>query len=161
MKIRKARKEDFEQYYKLDKKFGEFDKICVIKNYRKYLEWDDKLAKREKKKDFEKIIKKKNTLFLVAEDNKNLIGFIIGEIYNRPKFYKIKKNGFIGDIFVTKKHRGKGIALKLKNKLFKWFKDNKIKSIRLNVFSENKYAIKIYKKWGFKILSYDMWKELK
>lgn len=52
------------------------------------------------------------------------------------------------NIFVSRKYKGKGYATILKNEFFKWIKQKKIKHCQLNVPPKNKFAIKIYEKWG-------------
>jgi GNAT superfamily N-acetyltransferase len=58
--------------------------------------------------------------------------------------------GYIGLIFVEENYRGKGISKKIISNLKKWLKQNKIKEVQIKVYSENKTALAIYRKSGFK-----------
>jgi N-acetylglutamate synthase-like GNAT family acetyltransferase len=87
MKIRKAAFKDANKCLKLQK----LDK----ENY-----W--------KKRDFTSALKDKNVIFLVAEQDKKIIGYIIG--YTAPTK---KTDVMLHETRVSKKERGKGIGTKL------------------------------------------------
>lgn len=63
---------------------------------------------------------------------------------------KIKKYGFIDEIFIEEKYRGQKIGTKLMAELMGWFKLKKIKYVEFGVNSENKGAVRFYQKLGFK-----------
>ncbi|MBW3023350.1 GNAT family N-acetyltransferase [Candidatus Woesearchaeota archaeon] len=149
MILRKARKEDFEQYFALKKEFAKiYQKVSRYKI--------NAPTKRQCREEFKSLFKK-NILFSVTEENSKLIAYFIGSIIKtRQKDY-----GYIDDIFVLKKYQNKGISSALKNEFLKFLKKNKIKNCKLEVNPENKKAISVYKKWGFKIDKYRMSIELK
>lgn len=109
------------------------------------------------KKEFLEILKDKKTLLLVVEENKKLIG------YMHSTFFKniYRKLGYIGDIFVLKEFRRKGIATKLINEFIKILKNKRYEKITLSVNIKNKNAIHLYEKLRFHIQHYDFEKELK
>jgi len=91
-------------------------------------------------------------LFLVVEDNKKLIGFAFGTIQkNIHMIFETVKFGMLDHIWITNNFRGQGLASKLKNELFEWFKEKDCKYIKLLVLDSNT-AKKIYEKWGFEIV---------
>ena len=63
--------------------------------------------------------------------------------------YKIKKIGYISDLFIIRNYRAKGISSRFKDEAIKWFKKKNIKHISIAVHRENKLAYSIYRKWGF------------
>lgn len=150
MRIRKAKKEDFSGYLKLKREEEkDYSKITGKKiNYLK-----DSLLKKE----FLEILRDKKILLLVIEENKKLIG------YMHATFFKniYRKGGYVGDIFVLKEFRRKGIATKLINKFIKVLKNRGYKMISLSVSIKNKKAVRLYKKLGFNICHYDLKKEWK
>jgi RimJ/RimL family protein N-acetyltransferase len=94
-----------------------------------------------------KFIKSRGKLFLVAEINGTIAGFVN---FNNWDTEKTKHTGFLS-IFILKKFRGYGIGEALMNELIKWAKANPmIKKMSLAVFENNKNAIKLYNKIGFK-----------
>ena len=81
----------------------------------------------------------------VIEEKNNIIGFITYSIiYERAE---------IIDIIIDEKYRNKGYATLLLEKVFDIIKDNNCENITLEVNSNNKSAINLYKKSGFKIVS--------
>lgn len=56
-------------------------------------------------------------------------------------------------INLSEKSRGKGIASQLMKKLLEQLQENQIKGIQLNTTSENKDALKLYYRFGFKDIS--------
>ena len=93
-------------------------------------------------------IKAKRTVFLKAQDNNKIIGNI------NINLSKERQNhvGTFG-ITIRKGYRGIGIGNYLMKEIMKLAKKElkpKPKIIRLSVFSTNRAAIKLYKKYGFK-----------
>jgi ribosomal protein S18 acetylase RimI-like enzyme len=125
LKIRKARKKDFDELYELQKEFS--------KAYRNLSRYQIKALS-------------KNQL------NGKIVGYVFGFIEKDA----YGSRGYIEDIFVTKDAQGKGIASMLKDKFIEILKKKKAKYCRIDVNPENKKAMKIYQKWGFKIDKYRM-----
>jgi len=158
MIIRKAKKEDFEQYLNLQKEFNKF-----INNLTHPI-FHSELSIKNLKKNYLIEINKKTELILLLEENNKIIGFIEGNINKlknnnwQPKFNKV---GYISDVFIKEEYRKKGYFKKCLNELFDFFKKNKVKYCNLHVNIENKSAIKSYEKFGFKTLNFKMWKTIK
>lgn len=85
--------------------------------------------------------------FLVAEYNGRIIGFIIGVLTSTD-------SARILMIGVSPKYRGKGIASKLMEELLKEFRERDIIYVELEVPTDNKTAISLYHKHGFKIIEH-------
>ncbi len=150
MRIRKAKKEDFQEYLKL-KREEERDLTKYLKTKIGYPE--DKILKYE----FFKILRDKKAILLVAEDKEKLIAYIYSTIFKNI----YSKGGYIEDIFVSKEVRKKGIAKTLINTFVKTVKQRGYKKIHLSVNIKNKKAIELYRKLGFEIYHYDLKKEWK
>lgn len=123
---------------------------------------------RNKKKPLEKHIKlsfkrdilKKNSKFLVMEDEGKLIGYIFGEIRDDSHpLFKVPKSGELNDLAVLKEYQGKKIASQLWKKLLEWFVRNNCKIITLSV-NYNNQAREIYENWGFEKFYLRMIKKL-
>ena len=132
MKIRNARKEDLEFLMSTQQEFY-------------YPKGEHKLT-REEIKEFKQGIanqfNKKNYPKLIAEIDGERAGFIFLEIKD--------KSMIINEVFVIKKHRKKGIALMLVKEAIKIAKQRKCKNIEIDCRADNKPAINLYKKAGFK-----------
>jgi glucosamine-phosphate N-acetyltransferase len=109
-------------------------------------------GKKNVKDTFYKIYKasinsKKNKL-LVAEENNKIVGFGYASLIKND-ILKTKVHGHINDMFVDKRYRRRGIAGKILQSFFEWFKKNGIKYAVLNVVSKNKIGYKAWTKYGF------------
>jgi len=146
MKIRKATKKDIkdmqEMTLSLFKRFEELDKTDELD----YSYW----LSRRQYKNFEKLLKKKDYMFYIAEENKKIMGYVQGCIFKNYPIFKIKKKGLIDCLFVKPEYRKKGIAKKLTNSLLRWFKTKKIKDFTLGTQARDKEAIKFWKNCGFR-----------
>lgn len=90
----------------------------------------------------------KGKVYLVAEINKEVLGFISFDNWDTRR----TEHTGLFSVFIRRKYRGAGIGLTLVNSLLEWGKDNPInKKLSLAVFSTNKIAIRLYKKLGFKV----------
>lgn len=103
---------------------------------------------------FKKCIHSANKLFLVAEENKKIIGYVLAETKNRPPVFKIQKTGFLSDAYIVEKFRHQGIIKLFLEEVFIWFKKKNIKIIELTVHNKNTLGKNAWNKYGFKV--YDL-----
>ncbi len=156
METRQLKKEDFEQFYKMEKDFARDNKKLVKQ---KIFQYD--IVKSACKKDFLKKVVAKNGYFFAVEDDKTLFGYIYGSIINLPKGYGAKEIGYINKLYTNKKYRGKGLSSKLVADFLKYLKREKVMHCMIDVSLDNIHAFEIYKHFGFKPFEYKMYKELK
>ncbi len=85
-----------------------------------------------------------NSITFEAWVNNNLAGLIAA-------YFNDKKNqsGFITNISIVNEYTGKGLALELLKNCIAYGKQKKFKEIHLEVFHENKHAIRLYQKNDF------------
>ena len=88
---------------------------------------------------------------MVAIIDSKIIGYLAGII--EEDLYE--RFGHIGEVFISKNFRNKGISTKLKDKFIEFLKSKKINLCRIDV-NQNNLAKEAYKKWGFKIDKYRM-----
>jgi ribosomal protein S18 acetylase RimI-like enzyme len=150
MKIRKARKEDFEEYYRLKVEESKEYVIIIGKHINIPL-------KKDLKKEFFEFIGKKNKRGYLSFEAKKLAGYMLVSVYNNIW----SKYGYIEDIFVKKEFRKKGIATQLVLEFLNYVKSNKINKVYLSVNLKNNNAINLYKKIGFEITKYNMEMKIK
>ncbi len=97
-------------------------------------------------------INKPDNLFLLAESRQYIIGIIhcyIQETKNQP-IKKDKKSVVLSDLYVVENFRNNGIAQQLIKTTVDTIKGKwAVNDMFLNVFNENKEAIKLYEKCGF------------
>lgn len=90
----------------------------------------------------------KNSRLLVAENNHEIIGYIIGFTIPKPNRV-LTKAGHIDSFYVSNKYRTKGVGKKLFDELSDWFKKKNCDHLELDVYDGNKKTISLYNKWGF------------
>lgn len=94
-----------------------------------------------------------DALVIVAEDNSQVIGFIIGVIVpcRVPSFIsKVKKVGYIEEAHVITAYRRKGILRKMESMLLNFFKDKDIRYVELNYFTSNSIAKNSWEALGYR-----------
>ena len=155
MIIRKATKKDAEQvaklylqFWEVHKKINPLHQLDFVINYKNCL------------KDVKELINYKSYWLYVAEENKEILGFILFTIKKNPEGFKVRKYGFLEEAAVDKKHRGKGIAKQLLNFALNYFKNKKLKYVSCSVEIDNDTAFKVWQKCGFKQLSRELVREL-
>jgi ribosomal protein S18 acetylase RimI-like enzyme len=145
MIIRSTKKEDFERWFRLRKQLFESEmKIAKADTFIKF--YIEKPIKKQQQKEFSKMLGKEDSIFIVAEEKKNLIGYLFGFL----NYYKIhnlrRKFGYLDTMVVLKNYRDRGVGKKLHNKFIKWLKSKKIKWAVLRVDNSNIAGRKFYKK---------------
>ena len=136
MEIRLARKEDKSLFVLIKQEFNE-DYGVSEKSENFIIE------------EFEDYINK--GCVVVAIVDFKIIGYLAGII--EEDLYE--RFGHIGEVFVSKEFRNKGISTKLKDKFIEFLKSKKINLCRIDVNPDN-IAQEAYKKWGFKVDKYRM-----
>jgi ribosomal protein S18 acetylase RimI-like enzyme len=108
---------------------------------------------------FENLSKRKNSEIFIAEDEKHeFIGYVfVGE---SGEMITGLSSGFIYDIFVEEKFRGKGIGKLLLEKAEDYCRRKGYSRIALMVSAANDSAIRLYTRTGFKPEQMYMAKEL-
>ena len=150
MQVRKARIKDIEQIKTVFMEYEEASVNYIPKKYQ-YLRKKKGPLNQKIKLALTKDIKEKDSLFLVAEENHKVVGYIFGKIRDdKHPLFNPPKTGELDTVAVLKSHQGKGISSKLWKELLKWFAKKKCVFITLSVNSNNP-AQEIYKKWGFEL----------
>jgi len=86
---------------------------------------------------------------VVAVSGNELIGSGYVKIVKSKPYLTHEFHGYIGFMFVTPEHRGKGIIQGLTEELIAWAKAKGLTEVRLDVYEENESAVRAYKKAGF------------
>jgi RimJ/RimL family protein N-acetyltransferase len=95
----------------------------------------------------EAIKKEGNSTIFVAEENTELIGYLIvmggNAIRNKHSVYLV--------IGILSQYRGLGVGTKLFEELEKWAMVHQIHRLELSVVTRNEAGLRLYKKMGFEI----------
>lgn len=157
MKIRKAKKKDLEEIVKLYIKFFKY-----MSRFAKFVKEkkENSVNKTELRNFLAKRIKPSNKgLFLVAEENGKLLGFIASEIMSSRESRTDKKVLEVVDIYVDNKR--KGVGKKLLEEIEIWAKLNKIRFIQWEYLYGNDVAENFCVKNKFRHFKVKMLKKLR
>ena len=89
--------------------------------------------------------------FFLADEDNEVAGLVWVAIKIREEngVFNKKTFGYINDIGVSEKFRGRGLGRKLLEQAIKWVKEQDVGTLELRVDSFNKPAIGLYKNKGF------------
>ncbi len=90
-----------------------------------------------------------STKLVVAEEDGKVVGFMLCLLSPNTPVFKERKIGVISDVFVLEERRRKGVAKKMLDVAVKWFKKNKVRSVRLGVANDNLEARAAWRRLGF------------
>lgn len=156
MKIRKAMKEDLDEIVELYVKFFNY-----MSKFAKFVKDKKDSVNKNRLKNFlaKRIKLSDKKIFLVAEENNKILGFIESEIINSRESRTDKRVVEVVDIYVDKKR--KGVGNKLLKEIEKWAKSKNTKFILWEYLSGNKVAENFCIKNRFKHFKIKMLKKLK
>jgi GNAT superfamily N-acetyltransferase len=92
----------------------------------------------------------KNGFAAIAEADGLAIGYIVGSKLPPYPYRTTKRTAELGNMFIVKGYRKKGIGTKLIRAFIEWCKKEGYNHIEIEAFSANKKGIKFYRKFGFK-----------
>jgi len=112
--------------------------------------FDQTLKKETTYYDIPEMIASSEVLLLVAVLDTEIIASGYARIEAAKPYLKHQQYAYLGFMFVTPNHRGKGVNGVVLEALNVWIRSKNISEVRLDVYSENPSAIKAYEKAGFK-----------
>ncbi len=153
VKIRKATLKDRDTLLKM------MFKICIYESKISPVKVANSRTKYFLKKNINSWITNKEYLFLVAEIEDNIEGYIFGWREYVTEACRNNYVGYICDCYVNEKFRKQAICKKLIEEITTKFKKKKIKELKL-IALKGSISVKIWKKIGFKEIYSEMRKVL-
>lgn len=95
------------------------------------------------------LLHRKDTLTLVADEDGDVVGYLIVQKQRRPPVYRHTKVGYISDAFVAHGHRKQGILKRFLDEVHSWCRSEGVTALDVQIFEANQTAIEIYKNMGF------------
>ena len=86
----------------------------------------------------------------ISVSEKGISGFAHGSVRLTPDYLGNKKVGVITHVFVKDEERQEGTGKALVSSLEKWFVDQKVHSVELQVLSDNHPALGFWEKLGYR-----------
>ena len=100
--------------------------------------------------DLKDLIVRNDAQVLVALLEEKIIGSGYALIKNSVPYFEPEQYAYLGFMYVTPPHRGKGINGRITEKLMEWAGSSNLSEIQLDVYAANESALKAYQKMGFK-----------
>lgn len=97
---------------------------------------------------------------LVVEAGLELVGSGYVLIRESMECFEHQQHAYLGFIYVDSRYRGNGIAREIMDRLIAWGKSKGVSNFQLQVYAENKSAIRAYEKSGFVTMAVRMELEL-
>ena len=101
----------------------------------------------QQEKRIEAMRKEGNSTIFVAEENDELVGYLIAIGGNAKR----NKHAAYLVVGILSEYRGLGLGTKLFKNLQNWAKENSIHRLELSVVTRNEAGLRLYKKMGFDI----------
>jgi ribosomal protein S18 acetylase RimI-like enzyme len=99
-------------------------------------------------------------VFLVAEDEGKLGGFLVATVEREIPIYRLQEYAFIHDIWVEPEYRQNKVAQQMVMLSVQRFKEMEVQQIRLDTTAVNEAARRLFASCGFRISTIEMLKEL-
>lgn len=110
--------------------------------------------------NIQKLITQPSVTFFIAELDGDIVAYSMTTITSRPAVFAKTRKGYIGDTYVTDSLHRRGIGSNLIATIKKWFKDQNVEFIELQVTKTNESGKKFWEKNGFSTVSYYMVNDL-
>lgn len=101
------------------------------------------------------------SVFLVAEHDGNLVGYVVCTIEKEIPIYATTEFGWIHDLWIDPTYRNEGLGRQMTMRVIERFAEWGVKQIRLQTARENTIGRKLFETCGFAISTIDMLMELK
>jgi len=160
--IRKAGLKDISLIVNIWDEFMKNHDQIVLKKNKKIKPYNDRLknSPANYKKFVQKNLKSGKGSVFIAEVDGKVAGYTLISIKDNIPIFKLKRFGYFSDLYVKEQFRKLKISSKLKDEAIKWFKQKRITYISIGLYSDNKFAHSVYKKWGFMDYHIDMRKKI-
>jgi len=106
--------------------------------------------------DVEKLISASESCLIVAESDSEIIGSGYAQIRPSKSCHTHDNHCYLGFIYLEPEYRGVALGGRMLEDLKDWGLSQGVKNFHLDVYSENKPAIRAYEKMGFKKVTVKM-----
>jgi len=100
------------------------------------------------------------SVFLVAQREDRLAGFLVATIEKEIPIYRIREFGFIHDLWVEPEYRNEGIARQMVMLTVERFREIGVEQIRLDTATANDAARELFKRCAFRVSTMEMLLEI-
>jgi ribosomal protein S18 acetylase RimI-like enzyme len=99
-----------------------------------------------------RLLRDPDTRLLVATEGTQVLGFLVARVEHPAPMFAGEFYGFVSDSYVRPEYRRKGITTALFNKAIRWFANQGVNELQLDVYNRNTAAYEYWAKRGFRSL---------
>lgn len=121
-----------------------------------------------KLKEILKGVSKKSVLLYVAEVDRRVVGYVTGEISEKPSKeeqlglkFPLVRFGTINELYVDPQYRELGVGIRLMDKIESSLRRKGCNCMSFGAYMQNKKAIEFYKGRGYTVASVSLFKKFK
>jgi GNAT superfamily N-acetyltransferase len=144
MKLRPARKEDINDVVRLWREMWEIHAGLDAKNFQL-----TDAANNVMQEWYQGLVDHPSAIIIVAEHGGDIAGYICAIITENPPTVPYPYIGYISEISVAKRYQNAGVGRALVEEAHKWFRQNKINIVEVNVSVKNRDAKMFWQKMGY------------
>jgi len=109
---------------------------------------DQKMVAAEKRR-MRRHLKQGGKAFVVTDAGGAMVAMLWAEIEKLPPAAKIRRAGYVSQVYVKPAYRGRKLTRKMLRGAFQWFESRGVRWASLYVMDDNRDAIDAWKKMGF------------
>jgi ribosomal protein S18 acetylase RimI-like enzyme len=94
---------------------------------------------------------------LVAEQQGNVVGYIIGHLAENPPIFELRHYAHVSDICVMPDCRRRGVGRKLFSALRNWLRGQGLSVVQLSVAGRNTVSQAFWREMGFEDFTHKLW----
>jgi L-amino acid N-acyltransferase YncA len=144
MRIRDANEDDLKAVVELWE--------MLVEHHRSYS--DHFILARDGRRKWQKYLREKfdeiSTKLIVAEEEGELVGFMLCLMSPQEPIFAEKVVGLISDAYVRKEWRNRGVTKEMLRVALRWFDKNKLKTVEISVAAANLEGRAAWAQLGFK-----------
>ncbi len=99
--------------------------------------------------DIEALVRQDNTFMCVGAEAERIVATGYAQIRSSTEYLCHAQHAYLGFMYVSAEFRGQGVNKELLQHLLAWCRDEGVDTAYLDVYSENKAAVRAYEKAGF------------
>ncbi|BCL34984.1 GNAT family N-acetyltransferase [Nostoc sp. MS1] len=103
-----------------------------------------------------RLTNQERSVFLVADNQGQLVAFIVATVEQEIPIYRTKEFAFIHDLWVEPEYRKQGIAKQIVQQTIQRLRQIGVEQIRLDTAAANEAARKLFTSCGFRLSTMEM-----
>jgi ribosomal protein S18 acetylase RimI-like enzyme len=105
-------------------------------------------------------LERKDCAIFGARMGQNLVGIVMGTIWNYLPIYAIRRMGYIPELYVERNCRGRGIGSSLVRSMHRWFCDQGVDFARIETIAAYDRNQALYERLGYQVFLVELRRQI-